>query len=158
MNGAKKILIADVDQHAGAWVNLVGIVVHRGRGFAVLDDQSGLVKIILPEGREVKLGAPLLVIGMVQNGCVFANVARELLSTKWLLVRRLELGAQAPVQEEPLSYERLIEEIRALDSGEGVLLEELYKRVGARAEELVMNLLAEGEIYENRPGRVRVLD
>ncbi|RME30944.1 hypothetical protein D6789_04170 [Candidatus Woesearchaeota archaeon] len=162
MENAKKILIKDVPKHAGERVNVMGVVVNVGAQHVLLDDKTGQVAVKIFGQHTLSPGQPALVMGVVKDGRIIATVIRRLLSPKWLAVRALELstGSAAKEQKEttPATYETIIETIRALDKGDGAALEEIYRRLGSQVETLVMNLLAEGEVFENRPGRVKVLD
>ncbi|MEE9525072.1 MAG: OB-fold nucleic acid binding domain-containing protein [Candidatus Woesearchaeota archaeon] len=52
--------------------------------------------------------------------------------------------------------DKIIEFVRAEDKGEGVEIEEIVKKF--ENEDSVKNLLSEGELFEVKPGRVKVLE
>lgn len=170
MDGATKTLIKDLPGSSGR-VNVIGMVVHLGKRSIVIDDTTGQTKVRFFDEHACAVGQPVLVIGEYRDGAVIGAVVRPLLSPKWLVVRRMELGQprteteeqgsgkeQGKPGEEPATYEQVLSAVRELDTGSGAALDELYARLGKQAEVLVMNLLAEGEVFENRPGRIKVLD
>jgi RPA family protein len=52
----------------------------------------------------------------------------------------------------------LLNTIRELDKGSGVDVDDLIKLKGPKAEQLIMTLLQEGELFEVRPGMIKVLE
>jgi len=93
----------------------------------------------------------------------------------WAEYRKKQLGfmpkaAQTPIQEkriileEPVQqtasqFQKITEFIRDLDAGDGAEAEEVSKRTGfPNAPELIRKLVEEGEIFEIRPGRLKVLE
>ena len=60
--------------------------------------------------------------------------------------------------EQDNAYQIILSMIKSMDKGDGVDVNDLYiKSKLDNAEEVVMNLLKEGEIFELRPGRVKIL-
>jgi len=58
-----------------------------------------------------------------------------------------------------ITSDRILEIIRELDDGQGAAVEKVLAKAGRPdAETMLTNLLAEGEIFEIRPGRVKVLE
>jgi RPA family protein len=57
------------------------------------------------------------------------------------------------------SYEKIIKTIREMDTGSGVNIEEVILRMNDPNSEKILNsLLEEGEIFEIRPGMIKVLE
>lgn len=54
--------------------------------------------------------------------------------------------------------EKVLAVIRELDTGSGAPVEQVIAKLGGGAETILTNLMAEGEIFEIRPGRVKVLE
>ena len=105
----------------------------------------------------------------------------------WLKVRLLELKKEEPlleeehetvknepangkklmeekVEEEPiennesLPFEKVISIIKDLDNGEGVRVEEIIeKSTLGGTEEIIEKMIENGEIFQNQPGKVKVL-
>ncbi len=65
---------------------------------------------------------------------------------------------QPGTEEDPTELEKLIEIIKSSDKGEGADTEELIAQQGPSTEEHIKRLLEQGEIFEIKPGRVKVLE
>ncbi len=48
--------------------------------------------------------------------------------------------------------------IRELDKGEGANFEEVAKKLGQKGEDIITSLLAKGDIFETRPGKLKILE
>ena len=69
-----------------------------------------------------------------------------------------EVNEEAPASvAAETSEEDIIETIRKLDKGEGVFIEDLTQTT-KNSEKQIKNLLEQGEIFEIKPGRVKVLE
>jgi hypothetical protein len=66
-------------------------------------------------------------------------------------------ASTASVDSKKNPFELIVEKIRASDSGTGVQIDELMQIV-PDAERYVRTLIEEGEIFEIRPGRLKVLE
>ncbi len=89
---------------------------------------------------------------------------------RWALVRRLELARRVPTdlveppppaeaadEADPLS--QLLDTIRRLDGGSGAPTDAIVAAAGgAEAEARLRMLLAQGDVFEIRPGFVKVLE
>jgi hypothetical protein len=68
-------------------------------------------------------------------------------------------GAKSIGPEKITPFQRIYSLIKELDSGEGADMSEVAKKSGlSNAEEILAELLKEGEIFEIRRGRVKVLE
>ncbi len=66
---------------------------------------------------------------------------------------------EVPISSTKNPFELLIEKIRELDSGSGADIEEVIATLKIDgAEKYVRTLIDEGEIFETKPGRVKVLE
>jgi len=63
-----------------------------------------------------------------------------------------------PAEPAPTSLDVILTLIRELDAGQGAAVEEVVWKGGPSAEGTLSTLMAEGEIFEIRPGRVKVLE
>lgn len=133
----------------------------------------------------VMVGDILLLIGRPreyqQSRYLVAEIAKRLGSPTWLELRRAEVGSipgEAPKEEvvgaeeeaapvEPAAGEELavgkmdtvLALIKKLDEGQGAPIEQVIERSGdAATEKVLTDLMAEGEIFEIKPGRVKVLE
>lgn len=55
-------------------------------------------------------------------------------------------------------FDDVILQIKALDKGDGAVIEQIIEQLGSDSEKLIHHLLETGEIFEIRPGRVKLLD
>lgn len=159
-------------------VNIIGsLVSHDGQ--TVLDDGTGQVSLRafedIPGLSVAKVGLMVLVVGRPRKYgdqvYVIPEIIREV-DAAWAAHRKESLGGvkefSAPAQTEPAppapagsdnAAERLIEIISGLDSGEGAEVDVVVEQsgLGERAEKILHQLLLDGDIFEIRPGVVKVL-
>ena len=82
-----------------------------------------------------------------------------------------EVGTDAPSQEiieeiavdaddnvPPSPFDKIISLIKKLDTGDGAAIEEILQQEGEESEKLLHHLLELGEIFEIRPGRLKLLE
>ena len=116
----------------------------------IVDDGTGSILVRTFETPfNVKIGDPVLVIGkprMYEEQCYILGEIVKKIDKKWLEIRE---KTHPPIEQEP------IEIVRTLDKGDGANYEEVAARIG---EEKVIHLLATGEIFETRPGKIKVLE
>ena len=162
-------------------VNLVGVVVgvDSGEGFnsIIIDDGSGSISVRDFESKlsNINVGDSILIIGRPREYGSERYVASEIVKkvdNKWLRVRNLELKnsvvteKKAPIEETivkeesvldemPIS-EKIIDYIRKNDQGEGIDFEEVVSKFND--ESSIKSLLNEGELFELKPGRLKVLE
>jgi len=162
-------------------VNIMGVVVSKEpAGGVLLEDGSG--RILLRSFEEaaftaVDTGDLVMVIGRPriynEQKYVMPEIIKKM-SHKWVEHRQLQLEILRkkinPVrketrlklidEEQQVNYsQKILEFIRDLDAGEGADIEEIIKRSNApNAETLIRKLIEEGEIFEIRPGRIKVLE
>ena len=155
-------------------VNLMGVIVNKETrnntiNF-VLDDGSNRIDHRSFENiknlEQINIGDTVLVIGKIRIFNETKYIAPEIvkkIDKNWLKVRGLELGNEKPVAPEPVvetnDFEKsVVEIIRELDKGDGVLIEEVKEKLNfPKSEEMINKMLEEGEIFQNVPGKVKVL-
>ena len=158
--------------------NIMGVIVGKGDRTLILDDGSGQIKLQSFEENnkllETGIGDKVLVIGKVRafNEQKYLNVEIiKKIDEKWLSYRKLELeripARTAPAEtvaapkEEAVaeSYNAIIlEKIKELDKGEGADVDEVMKALAMEnPEKAIQELLQGGEIFEVKPGRVKLL-
>ena len=127
---------------------LYGIVVSMPE--LVIDDGTGSILVRTFESQsKSQVGDPVLVIGRprVYNGQPY--LLGEIIKTinpAWLQLRK------QPKTQNPLEI------VRNLDSGEGADYDEVIKRIGTKGEETVLHLLSTGELFETKPGKLKLLE
>jgi len=161
-------------------VNLVGVVVSKepARGI-IIDDGSGRILLRSFETTtflDVNLGDLVIIIGRPrvynEEKYVLPEIIKKI-NPKWGAYRRLQLELlrkklkkrkePTPMMVEddvkPINYfQKILEFIKDLDMGGGADIEEVKKRCGAPdAEERIQKLIEEGEIFEVRPGKLKIL-
>ena len=134
----------------------------------------------------IMVGDVVLVIGRPRDyqgtRYLVAEIAKRLGSPKWLELRKAELGktpppqTPTPSQTTPLTLKSAAEKeaaaaaetvvslgdkvlslIKELDKGDGAPIEDIVAK-NPDAEGTLTSLMAEGEIFEIKPGRVKVLE
>lgn len=162
-------------------VNLMGVIVSKEpAGGILLDDGSG--RILLRSFEEtsfsdIEIGDLVLVIGRPrtynEQKYVFPEIIRKA-DYKWGAYRQIQLeilrkkitpvkkDVRVPIKEEgkPVNYyQKILAFIRDLDTGDGASIEEVIKRSEVPGgEALVRKLIEEGEVFELRPGKLKLLE
>jgi RPA family protein len=157
-------------------VNIIGVVISREElpvSSLTIDDGTGQVIVRSFEQKlNNAIGTVVQVIGRPRNYQGNLYVAAEAVATvdpQWAEYRKKELGdviereqpapaqSSAPVKEENKA-ERIIKVIRELDAGDGALIDQviLLSKI-PDAEVIIEQLLMQGDIFELRPGKVKVL-
>ncbi|MFT4250660.1 MAG: hypothetical protein ACMXYD_04840 [Candidatus Woesearchaeota archaeon] len=161
--------------------NIIGTFIRSGSE-VLLDDGTGKVSLRSYEevvGLDTSSGTLVQVIARPRayQGSVF--LVAELIKpvdTAWAAVRKASLGevlsfdsssvsvkTVAPVveasSEEQNNAERIVDIISGLDDGGGASIEEVLSasKLGELGEEIINQLLLDGEIFEIKPGVLKVL-
>ena len=161
-------------------VNITGVVISKqdDKGM-ILDDGTDRIVIRSFETNlpsNISIGDLTTVIGRPRMYNEEKYVLPEIIkktSPKWAEFRKIQVSltpkkkvsAQPKhkiiVEEEPRQinhYQRIIEFVNDLDSGNGADASEVVKRLGVdNAEELIKRLIEEGEIFEPKAGKLKVL-
>lgn len=58
----------------------------------------------------------------------------------------------------PSPFDKIVACIKKIDTGDGAAIEELIKEQGEESEKLLQHLLEMGEVFEIRPGRIKLLE
>lgn len=126
----------------------------------------------------LKIGDLLQIIGKVraynEEKYIVPEIIKILDNKKWIYVRKIELerreistSEKSDQEEKPAAkqdseksidmkeYEDVLKIIKGLDKGDGADFEEVVKSC---TEERVNNLLMNGEIFELKPGKLKVLE
>ncbi|MFH1642971.1 MAG: OB-fold nucleic acid binding domain-containing protein [Nanoarchaeota archaeon] len=157
-------------------VNLMGIVVQNDQGAnqssIILDDGTGRI-IIRSFGREndkIKVEDIVLVIGRPREfgneRYIVPEIIKKIDNKKWVELRKLErsntvkeesIEIEVGAPEEGFPEEKIIEAIKELDQGEGADIQLINEKIND-AEKVIKNLLERGEVFEIKPGRLKVLE
>ena len=135
---------------------------------------------------ELQVGHPVLVIGRIRKYNEERYISPEIIkkvSPGWLKVRAIELQSEQnliePVAEvdqaeeielknnntsetietdDLLPLQKMVNLINKLDSGEGVLIEEIIEKSPIENTEVILEqMLEKGDIFQIMPGKVKVL-
>lgn len=163
-------------------INIVGIVVLKEDqnkfSSIMLDDGSGKIQVRSFENalvfQNVSVGDAVLIVGRIREFnneiYVMPEIVRRIDDKRWLKVRQLELKDFKPVATDQVVEK--IEEInsqsptaliynliRGLDKGIGAEIDEILEKSDFNeAENIINNLLKEGEIFKTSPSRVKILE
>ena len=178
------ILAGNLDEANAPRVNVMGVVVSIDKSEPpsfVLDDRTELVVVRQFDRQPTPLiGSIVTVIGRVREyggeRYITSEIARAL-DSKWLEVRERELlkqssfvtpampspGQHVEVEEEvvddvPDGNIELLALLRKLDTGSGVLVDDIIAQAGPDAEKTVGLLLQRGDVFEVSPGRLKILE
>ncbi len=158
--------------------NVLGVVVLKtdesNHKTILIDDGSGRLPVRSFENHdifnEVNIGDVVLVIGRPREfgeKYLVPEIVKKVHDKAWVEVRKLELRRpEVKIEEEeviaaPASnpIDKIFSLIKAEDTGSGVDVEEIIKKSNvSEAEKIIRTLLEEGEIFELRPGRIKILE
>ena len=166
--------------------NIIAVVVSKDSPKSImLDDGSGrlLVRYFDNDAEiSAEVGDAVQIIGRPRayNNEMFIvpEIIKRIENQKWIELRKLELDARKKTKEivkkteevpaakpsevkdaEPSYYDILVKKIRENDQGNGAKVEDLLKELDKdKAEKTLKNLFEEGEIFEIRPGFIKVLE
>jgi RPA family protein len=157
-------------------INIMGVVIsvseeETSKSF-VLDDGSGSIQLRIFE-QSIKInfdiGDIVMVIGKPRefnNEKYIVPEIIKIMNEDWLELRRKQIKSLNIIfQKKEKDNEEVVEKtsegifeiIKELDQGEGVYIDELVKR-NPDAEKIVKNLLNEGEVFEIKPGKIKLLE
>ncbi|MBN2052156.1 hypothetical protein JW756_01515 [Candidatus Woesearchaeota archaeon] len=161
-------------------VNVVGVVINKdSTGSILLDDGSGRILLRSFEGDKfttVDTGDLVMIIGRPrvynEQKYVLPEIIKKI-DPKWGEYRQIQLQilrkkiipvkreARITIEEDtPINYfQKIMNYIKDLDTGSGADVEEVIKRSESpKAEELIRKLIEEGELFELKPGKLKVLE
>ena len=161
-------------------VHLVGVVVSNIENNAFMfDDGSAniMVRNFEQEITNIKIGDLIRLIGRVREyedtKYVLSEIIKKIENKAWLEVHKNELSKikekeiilpveTATENEENFQagpYQKIINTIAMLDSGNGADVTEIIENIKIKdAEKIIQNLIMEGEIFELSPGKVKLLE
>ncbi|HLC33156.1 MAG TPA: hypothetical protein VJJ82_04985 [Candidatus Nanoarchaeia archaeon] len=124
----------------------------------VVDDGTGSMLVrSFDDQWKVAIGDSVLVIGRprVYEGAIYllGEIVKKI-DAKWIELRKKI--ASAPESQNQSS--RVLEIVRKHDGGEGADYDAVVGELGSKGEELIVHLLATGELFETKPGKLKVLE
>jgi len=163
-------------------VNLIGVVVQKSEldnyKTIMVDDGSGYISARIFDGSlnldDIQLGDFVTIIGKPREFSsekyIFIEIIKKT-DPNWAKVRKLELGKKEETNELPeeknIQQETIIETdpknkilklIKELDNGQGVSIEDLPEADIKDIDQMISLLLREGDVFEIKPGKLKVLE
>ncbi|MFC1648330.1 hypothetical protein ACFL1B_02615 [Nanoarchaeota archaeon] len=161
-------------------VNIMAIVVSKEENSIILDDGSGRISVRSFEGlplMDFEVGDKVNIIAKPRfyNNAMYlvAEIVKKIENDKWLEYRKRELESIPKIEHkvefkvavetleetktEIKTSEDIITRIKELDKGDGADMEELSQGF-KNSDKILTTLMEEGEIFEVKPGKVKVLD
>ena len=166
-------------------VNIIATLIYKAEDFsyasAVIDDGTGRISLRSFENKAIlskaDVGDVVLIIGKIREFNNEKYIMPEVLkkiSLEWMNVRKLELMKNDKIKPKETSSEirnsnlsekvvSINEEIylliKKLDTGEGVAIDDVIKSSGnIEAEKILNRLLENGDVFEVKPGKLKVLE
>lgn len=160
-------------------INLMAAVIDKQSSESLitltLDDGSGNIQAKtfnedIKKLQDINIGDFILIIGRPRKYNEQLFIAVEIakkINPAWGKVRKIELPQEKTplkIVEEPVEEDikgEIYTIIKKIDSGNGAEISEVLKMSNLdeqKGEELINDLLKQGEIYENRPGYLRTID
>ena len=169
-------------------VNIMGVITQQEGLVLTLDDSTGTINLrTFEEPKMVAIGTPVQVIGKPREYNKELFIVYEIIKPihkDWLVYRKEELKEQPVIKEDATMrsipskedegeeiivrttkeniFSKLLRIIRAQDkqnNNEGANIETVISECAdENAEQVLNNLLEEGEIFEIRPGLIKVLE
>src|SRR4030042_319255 len=134
-------------------VNIIGVVVSNEVGDLVLI--IGRPRVY----NEQKYLLPEIVKKINPRWGAYRQLQLEILKKKTRAIKK-ESRVILNEKEKSVNYfQKIVEFVKDLDDGSGADVNEVIKRADApKGEELVQKLIEEGELFEIKPGRIKVLE
>jgi RPA family protein len=142
----------------------------------LLDDGSGSISLRFFENfpQDVGIGDTVMIIGMIRDfnneRYIAPEIIKKIENKDWIQLRVLELNKRANKEKQPNIEVYDIEDevvgenqgilslIKQRDKGDGVDIAEIIsKSKDQNAEKIIDSLLKNGEIFEVRPGKIKIL-
>lgn len=159
-------------------VSIMATLVYKSENnhSAIIDDGTGRISLKSFENGDIfdgiEISDAVLAIGKVREfnneRYILPEVIKKI-SVEWMSVRKLELKNIEENKDSgfidndraagPDAHKDLYELIKRLDDGNGVAVEDLLKRHGSQNTEGIINkLLENGDVFEIKPGKIKVLE
>ncbi|MBI2657837.1 hypothetical protein HYX08_04045 [Candidatus Woesearchaeota archaeon] len=159
-------------------VNIIATVVYisEDSGFrsTLIDDGTGRISLRAFDNSNLfsalEIGDVVLMVGKIRefsnDKYIMPEILKKLGDTGWLGLRKAELdrlpdikGESQKPDEAVNTGEHIYSLIRSLDIGDGVPIEDIIKKSNdSMAEKIISRLLESGDIFEVRPGMLKVLE
>lgn len=143
-----------LDNSNASRIRIYGIVVSQDP--LIIDDGTGNINVRnFDQTLGAQIGDFVLCIGRPRSHAGEPYLLGEILkktSPKWKTYYEKIQKPKQPTTTNPLDI------IRELDRGEGANFEEVAKKLGPKGEDIITSLLARGDIFETKPGKLKILE
>tara|TARA_Y100000310_G_scaffold337627_1_gene425201 strand:- start:288 stop:974 length:687 start_codon:yes stop_codon:yes gene_type:complete len=166
-------------------INIMGVVIDKPFGENItqqnimIDDGSANISLRLFEENKlfesVNIGDSVLVIGRPREfgteRYIVPEIIKKIEDANWIKLRKLELGSkEIKVEEKKIevydTVEEVVEEdpdiislIKKLDKGDGADFNDIVEKCGKEdGEKIINNMIKMGELFEIKPGKIKVLE
>jgi hypothetical protein len=163
--------------------NIIAVIINKENDKTTVDDGTGQIILRSFETKipDIEIGELAIIIGRPriynEEKYIVPEIIKKI-APEWAEYRKLQLERitikkdnKTIEKKEPVitkikesvpeqnPYQKIIEFIKDLDLGEGADSYEVEKRSGLNnAGELINRLIEEGEIFEIRPGKIKLLE
>ena len=152
-------------------VNIIATVVAKSSesNYHLLNIDDGTAEITLrsfESGFEVEVGDIINIIGKPRQygneKYIMPEIVKKIANPKWVVLRQKELN-NIPVKVETEEVvendsETIIALIKSMETNDGAEVDAIAKKIGPEGEKVISKLLENGEVFETRPGKIKVLD
>jgi hypothetical protein len=163
--------------------SILGVIIEKTATTVTVEDGTTAMSVRSFDQKPVyaNVGDIVLIIGRPReyNGerYLVLEICKKLRNPAWIQYRKRELTEQMPVVFETPTvvpqapvhtvtvaqaknpFELIVDAIRAFDKGPGADIEDILAEVKVpEANKFLQTLIEEGEIFEIRPGRLKVLE
>jgi hypothetical protein len=164
-------------------VNIIGIVIDLQNSLTSnyktikIDDGSGNINLRIFESMSqfnaLRVGEPVLVIGRIREFADEIYIIPEIIrmvDKDWIELRSAELSNKKSKTQNKIEIYDVKEEInsddggilpivRRLDKGDGADFNDIIKSSkDPNAEKILLNLIKIGELFEIKPGKIKILE
>jgi len=132
-----------------------------------VDDGTGSIAVRSFDGSfgELDVGSFVMVIGRPRDFEGQKYIMGEILKKvdqKWFDVWKKTVDQVTPIGgtdiQESSSGTDIVDIVRSMDDGEGADYEAVISKLGSGGEDKIVHLLAIGELFETKPGKLKVLE
>ncbi len=164
-------------------VNVIATVVYKSESSnystAIIDDGTGKILVRSFENfdkfSKIDVGDTILAIGKIREfnneRYIMPEIFKKINNVGWVNVRKLELENTKISDDVKIKDKRLIAEvstnvneeiyllIKSLDKGDGVPIDDVISNSNdVEAENIINKLLENGDVFEIKPGRLKILE
>ncbi len=167
-------------------LNILAVAISKPENNSlIIDDGSGQISVRDFENNlllNIEIGDIILIIGRPrvfnEEKYILPEIVKKINDKKWIELRTLELKLNKKnVSEQKItsSFEEkpkiiiteptkinikdlILKKISELDKGDGVTIEEVVLSINDKTSETIINnLLEEGDVFEIKPGKIKIL-